>query len=99
VFCFTETVDGNGPFTTRNFVASVVGDAAEVIEKFTKYIEMIVTAIGLELIEGHYKIESVHTSKQFNKAREFAHEIVETPAGGSKFTQCEPGKRARGKRP
>jgi hypothetical protein len=60
VFCFTETVDGNGPFTTRNFVASVVGDAAEVIEKFTKYIEMIVTAIGLELIEGHYKIESVH---------------------------------------
>ena len=59
MFCFTETVDGNGPFTTRNFVASVVGDAAEVIEKFTKYIEMIVTAIGLELIEGHYKIESV----------------------------------------
>jgi hypothetical protein len=49
-----------GPFTTRNFVASVVGDAAEVIEKFTKYIEMIVTAIGLELIEGHYEIESVH---------------------------------------
>ncbi|MGC2438062.1 MAG: hypothetical protein WA478_15395 [Pseudolabrys sp.] len=89
MFCFTETVDGNGPFTTRNFVASVVGDAAEVIEKFTKYIDMIVTTIGLEFIEGHYEIESVHQWPP----------IVETPAGGSKFTQCEPGKRARGKRP
>jgi hypothetical protein len=88
-------------FGGRGLVAPAPRNAAEVVEKFAEYVEVIIPAPNLEPVQSHGEIDCFRQWPPNNslKRASFAHEVVKPPARGSQLAQGKPGERARGQRP